>query len=113
MVEYTLRAQFTPRDPNLYVDHPELPGTHWNISLFRGSRSVQIFQPPKEIPPQNFKLTMKARVGVKFFGATESLLEVRFNKNVFYPGDMVDIYIDCDNTKCGKDVKSYKFKLHR
>ena len=72
-----------------------------------------IYQPPKEIPPQNFKLTMKASVGVKFFGATESILEVRFNRNIFYPGDMIDIYLDCDNTACNKDVRSYKFKLHR
>ena len=56
---------------------------------------------------------MKAQVGVKFFGATESILEVRFNKNVYYPGDMIDIYVDCDNSKCNKAVRSYKFKLHR
>lgn len=56
---------------------------------------------------------MKSSVGVKFFGATEATLEVRFNKNVYYPGDLVDIYMDCDNTKCNKDVRSYKFKLHR
>lgn len=26
---------------------------------------------------------------------------------------MVDIWLDTDNSKCNKDVKSYKFKLHR
>jgi len=112
-IEYTLRAQFTPREPSHYVDHPQLPGTHWNVSMFRGSRKVFIYQPAKEITPQNFKLTMKANVGVKFFGSTESTLEVRFNKNIYYPGDIIDIYVDCDNTKCNKDVRSYKFKLHR
>ena len=43
IVEYTLRAQFTPRDPSLYVDHPILQGMHWNVSLFRGSRKVSIY----------------------------------------------------------------------
>jgi len=29
------------------------------------------------------------------------------------PGEMIDIGIDCDNSKVSKDVKSYKFKLFR
>mmetsp|Transcript_38493 Transcript_38493/g.50463 ORF Transcript_38493/g.50463 Transcript_38493/m.50463 type:complete len:165 (+) Transcript_38493:100-594(+) len=45
-VEYTLRAQFTPRDPQNYVDHPALAGMHWNVSLFRGSRKIYIYQAP-------------------------------------------------------------------
>ena len=28
-------------------------------------------------------------------------------------GEKVNIYIDCDNSKVSKDVKSYKFKLFR
>ena len=56
---------------------------------------------------------MKSAVGLRFFGSSESTMEVRFTKNVYYPGEMVDIYIDCDNTKCSNDVRSYKFKLHR
>lgn len=113
IVEYTLRAQFTPRDPGLYVDHPILQGMHWNVSLFRGSRKVSIYQPPIEIPLRTFKLTMKSTVGLRLFGSSESTMEVRFTKNVYYPGEMIDIYIDCDNTKCSNDVRSYKFKLHR
>jgi len=40
-------------------------------------------------------------------------MTVRFNKNVYYPGEMIDIFVDCDNTKCNKNVRCYKFKLHR
>lgn len=50
MVEYTIRAQFTPRDHRNFVDHPTFPNKYENVSLFRGSRRVMIYQPPKEIP---------------------------------------------------------------
>ena len=53
-VEYTLRAQFSPRDTNQYIDHPVNPGKFWNVSLFRGSRRIHIYQMPKEIPLQNY-----------------------------------------------------------
>ena len=56
---------------------------------------------------------IKSNVGLRLFGSTESKCEVRFIKNQYYPGEMVDIWLDCDNSKCDKNVKSYKFKLHR
>ena len=114
-VEYTLRAQFTPRDPNLYVDHPTLPGKYWNVSVFRGSRRLNIYQPYKEVEPKNYKLQIRSKVGrFNLFGSSsESICEVRFIKNQYYPGEMIDIWLDCDNSKCDKAVKSYKFKLFR
>ena len=112
-VEYTIRAQFTPRDPKFYVDHPLFPNKHWNVSLFRGSRRILIYKLPEEIPKKNYKLQIRSSVGLKIFGSTESICEVKLVQNVFFPGQMVDIWLDCDNSKCDKDVKSYKFKLHR
>lgn len=50
MVEYSLRAQFTPRDPAHFVDHPVLQGKYWNVSVFRGSRRIQIYQPHLDMP---------------------------------------------------------------
>ena len=52
-------------------------------------------------------------MGLRLFGSTESTCEVKFVKNQYYPGEMIDIWLDCDNSKCDKAVKSYKFKLHR
>lgn len=40
-------------------------------------------------------------------------MEVSFNKNQYYPGESVDIWLDTDNSKCSKPIKSYKFKLFR
>ena len=51
--------------------------------------------------------------GLKMFGSSVSTVVVKFNKNTYYPGDMVMIGIDCDNSKCKNGVKSYKFKLFR
>ena len=112
-VEYTVRAQLTPRDHRNFVDHPNFPSKYDNVSMFRGSRRIHMYMAPKEIPPQNYKLTIRSKVGLKLFGSTESTCEVKFNKNQYYPGDEVDIWLDCDNTKCDKKVRSYKFKLFR
>lgn len=38
---------------------------------------------------------------------------MRFLKNQYYPGEMVDIWLDIDNSKCKNNIKSYKFKLFR
>ena len=95
------------------MDHPQLPGKYWNVSLFRGSRRIQIYQRPVDIPHKNYKLQIRSNVGLRLFGSSESKCEVKFVKNQYYPGEMVDIWLDCDNSKCGKAVKSYKFKLHR
>ena len=48
-----------------------------------------------------------------FFGSSETSCEVRFTKNVFYPGEIVDIMLDCDNSKCANKVKHFDIKLFR
>ena len=95
------------------MDHPALPGKHWNVSVFRGSRRIHIYKLVEEIPLKNYKLQIRSQVGFKLFGSTESVAEIKFTKNVFYPGELIDIHLSCDNSQCSKDVKSYKFKLHR
>lgn len=42
-VEYTIRAQMTPRDHRNFVDHPNFPRKYDNVSLFRGSRRIHIY----------------------------------------------------------------------
>ena len=93
-----------------------LPNLFQNVSLFRGSRTVYIYSIPSEIPEKNYSLQIKTQVGgfgIKLFGSSESICKVSFNKNIYYPGERVQIGIDCDNTKCKTSVKSYKFKLFR
>ena len=69
-VEYTIRSQFTPRDPSLYVDHPTLPGKYSNVSVFRGSRRLYIYQPVRELAPKNYRLEIKSKVGLRLFGSS-------------------------------------------
>lgn len=45
--------------------------------------------------------------------STTSTTKVNFSKNMFYPGETLKINIDCDNTKCARNVKSFKIKLQR
>lgn len=59
---------------------------------------------------------MKKQVGgfgIKLFGSSECIMVVKFNKNVYYPGETATIGIECDNTKCKDSVKSFKIKLYR
>ena len=113
-VEYTLRAQFTPRDSSKFVDHPVVPGKFWNVSLFRGSRKISIYKPRQEFPQKNYRLELRTTTGlIKFFGSTETIVGCRFNQNIYYPGQKIDIWLDTDNSKCGKAIKNYKFKLFR
>jgi hypothetical protein len=39
--------------------------------------------------------------------------EITFEKNEYFMGELAKIKIVCDNTKCDKEVKGFKFKLHR
>lgn len=115
-VEYTLRAQFTPVDKKMFVYDPVFQSKYANVSLFRGSRKIQIFKKPEPVKDHNYKLQIKTSVGnlgLKLFGSSESICHVSFSRNVYWPGDQVPIGIDCDNTKCKAGVKSYKFKLFR
>ena len=113
-VEYTLRAQFTPRNPALFVDHPTLPGKYWNVSVFRGSRKINIFQPHTDMSvDREFKLQIRKKFGLRLFGQTEAICDVKVNRNWYYPGEQIDVILDCDNSQCSKAIKSYKLKLFR
>jgi hypothetical protein len=46
-------------------------------------------------------------------GKSESHTDFVFEKNEFFPGEQAKVKIICDNSKCSKAVKSFKFKIHR
>lgn len=91
MVEYTLRAQFTPSNPKAYVYDPLFTAAYSNVSMFRGSRKVFVYRPMDEMPEsKNFKMTMTKQVGglgIKLFGSSECVMDVWFNKNEYWPGE--------------------------
>ena len=44
---------------------------------------------------------------------TNSQTKVTFDKKQYFLGETAKVTINCDNTKCKKDIKSFKFKLLR
>ena len=58
--------------------------------------------------------TMHVKIaGVAGMGASDVSAAISIEKDVFQPGELINITVDIDNTKCRKKVKSYKFKLSR
>lgn len=51
--------------------------------------------------------------GVWGVGASKCLTSIHLEKNEFYSGQKAPIRIVCDNSKCDKNIKSFKFKLYR
>lgn len=35
------------------------------------------------------------------------------DKDQFFPGEVMNVRIDCDNSRCGKAVKGFKIKMQR
>jgi hypothetical protein len=46
-------------------------------------------------------------------GKSQSNTDFVFEKNSFYAGEDARVRIICDNSKCSKAVKSFKFKIYR
>jgi len=113
-VEYTVRAQFTPTTAVGFVADRRFPLKYKQISLFRGSRKLYIYSKPEVAPVISFEKEIKREVGgVLGFGASSSKSEVKFDKNVFYPGEDIKVTIKTDNSKCKWPIRNFKFKLYR
>ena len=61
---------------------------------------------------QSFNITHKTG-GVFGIGKSESRTEIIFEKKEYFAGDECKVKIVCDNSKCSKAIKSFKFKLER
>ena len=51
--------------------------------------------------------------GVAGLGAQDVSAAISIDRDVYQPGEGIPISVDIDNSKCRKNVKSYKFKLAR
>lgn len=107
-ISYTLSAQFVP------ARHQDWADAKQTVSLFRGEIPVYIFRPAYEIQARNLKFNLKSKVGgLLGFGKSDCVTDIIFDKNEYYLGDKAKIKIICDNSKCSKAVRGFKFKLHR
>ena len=51
--------------------------------------------------------------GVVGMGSQDVSANISIEKDIFHPGEIINITVDIDNSRCSKKVKSYKFKLSR
>ena len=107
-VEYSLRAQFTPKH------HCDWADVKHNISSFKGTRMVYIYRPVLQQPQVNLRMELHSEVG-GFLGMGTSVChsEIFFDKNQYYLGEVANVRIICDNSRCAKGISSFKFKLMR
>lgn len=81
-VEYTVRAQFIPRSARDFVVDARIPDRFRNISIFRGSRKILVYQPFSQHPKINFTKKIEASVGgLPLFGGTKSSSTITFTQN--------------------------------
>lgn len=75
---------------------------------------VHIFRPTVAYPTRDLKFTLRNSIGGLFgLGSSECVSEIIFEKNEYYVGETARVKIICDNSKCEKAVRGFKFKLHR
>ena len=75
---------------------------------------IYIFRPTLIFPKRDLKFTLKNNIGGFLgMGTTECVSEIVFDRNEYYIGETARVRIVCDNSKCEKAVRGFKFKLHR
>ena len=113
-VEYTVRAQFIPNNPRDYATDSRIPERYQNISIYRGSRKILVYQPFLQHPRIDYVRKIEANVGaVLGMGGSKSTSTITFVQNQFYPGEQLRFLLECDNSKCKVAVKNFKFKCFR
>ena len=58
-------------------------------------------------------MQLRSLVGVRFFGRTEVICDVKVDRNWYYPQEKINLELDCDNSNCSKAVKYFKLRLVR
>jgi sporulation-control protein spo0M len=51
--------------------------------------------------------------GLFGLGSTNFSADINFEKNQFYNNEMIKLSVTCDNSKCRKDIDTFKMKLYR
>lgn len=84
------------------------------VSKLRTKKSVFLSRSPHTFPVVSISRELKTEIGGMLgLGTQKSTTVITLDRNEFFQGDKVSVRIQCDNTKCDKAVKSFKFKLFR
>jgi len=104
----------TPLNPKDFVVDEKIPKRYKDVSLFRGSRKIYVYQQMTSPPEISLNFQIKQGVGGFLgFGNTEVTTQCVLTQNEFYPGNKIPIKIICDNKPSKCAVKNFKFKLYR
>ena len=82
--------------------------------MFRHERSFTVVR--KELRNPMFAIQKDLNLAIGGFmgmAVTESNSHITVEKDQFYPGEEIKVKIECDNTKCKRDVKFFKIKIQR
>ena len=111
-VRYEVRAQFVPVEQD---DWARYQNENEAVSKLRCSRMLFVnFDKTQDFPEFNDRRELNVSVGgIKGFMSTQCKTNVYLKQNQYLSGDTIQVRIECDNSKCDKDVKSFKFKLIR
>ena len=82
------------------------------ISVFRGARDFYLSRPLTKQQPINMTKNLVSEIGGMFgIGSANCVTEIIVTKNDYYMGETAQVRVICDNSKCGKAIKSFKLKL--
>lgn len=90
-----------------------------NLSICRDERIIYIYRAEgffqsEEAKSSGLKKKLESKIGGAFgFGANLMTANITLEKEVFEPGEEINIKFEIDNRACSQDVKSYKVKLMR
>ena len=83
-----------------------------NISYLRHERPFIVVRREVRNPLMNIEKNLECKVGGFLgMGKKESISLITLNKDQFFPGETINVKIQCDNSKCHKPVKGFKSKI--
>lgn len=107
-IRYELRAQLTPANTDGWVNKLQ------TVSKVRAAKSIFVNNVKDTYPKLSLRQELKLEIGgVMGLGASSCKTMIEIDQNEFTAGSKAQIKITCDNEKCDKAVKSFKFKVHR
>lgn len=111
-VRYEVRAQFVPVES---ADWARYQNELDAVSKFRCHHMFFAnYDRMIDFPSHNTMKELDVQIGgFKGFMSTSCKAKVYLKQNQYLSGDKIEVRMECDNSKCDKDVKSFKFKLYR
>lgn len=111
-VRYEIRAQFVPVEQGDWARYQNEMDA---VSTLRCQRMFFVnFEKRVDFPVFNERRELNVQVGgIKGFMSTQCKTNIYLKQNQYLSGEKIQVRVECDNSKCDKDVKSFKFKLIR